>query len=317
MNDSGFDESRSLLVMSARQTTTLYLIEGTSDDLKVEVEDSTIATVNERDQTKALHNSTNFTKWERTQDIHKLTVKALKVGDSTLTAKLPDGRDWIDPITIRVVDNADYRQAGDKNAITPELRQELQQLELRDAVLRVAEDQMNSKIGRTSGGGYGRYGIDKGWEWCGAFAFWCWKTACAAKGVSNPFGDRLSVLLSPQKAISWALQTGDADILRYEGGDPYGNSFVTGKPLGKAAKSQKFVDIDDDGGPLEPADIVLVRADDGWKHVAMVWETPDGDDLESIDGNQGMPSIQRRTRSLSKKVRQGKDYALVFLHVDV
>jgi hypothetical protein len=316
MNDSGFDASRSLLVLSARHTTTLYLVEGTSDDLNVALDDTSVASVGELDQTKALHKNGKFTDWERTQAIHKLTIKGLKAGSTTLTATLPDGRDWIEPVTVRVVDNADYRQAGDKATITPELRQELQQLDLRSAVLRVAEDQMNSKIGRTAGGGYGRYGIPKDWEWCGAFAYWCWATAASAKGVDNPFGDRLNVLLSPQKAISWALQTGDADILRYQGGDPYGNSFVTGKPLGKAAKTQKYVEIDA-SHPLKPADIVLVRNDTGWKHVALVWETPTGDDLESIDGNQGSPSIQRRTRSLKAKVNHGKDYALVFLHVPV
>ena len=36
---------------------------------------------------------------------------------------------------IRVVDNADYRQSGEKGAITPELRKELQELDLREAAI--------------------------------------------------------------------------------------------------------------------------------------------------------------------------------------
>jgi hypothetical protein len=154
-------------------------------------------------------------------------------------------------------------------------------------------------------------------DWCGAFAHWCWATASEAKGVSNPFGTSNNVLLSPQKAISWALQSGKATILRYQGGDPYGRSFNTGKPLGKEAKTQNFVGIDL-SNPLRVADVVLVRDETNWRHVALVWSDPGGGDaLESIDGNQGQPSIQRKSRNMKKKVNKGTAYALAFLHVDV
>ncbi len=319
LNDSGFDPDRNLLVLSVNHTSTLYLVEGASDGPAVELDDPTVARIGERDETAAHRRDRRFTEWERTQDIHKLTIRGLRAGNTTLHAKLADGRDWIAPIDVRVVDNADYRQAGDRASITPELRSELQSLDLRSAVLRVAEDQMFSRIGRTANGGYGRYGIPKDWQWCGAFAYWCWATAADAKGVANPFGPRNNVLLSPQKAISWALQTGGATIIRYQGGDPYGNSFTTGRPLSRSElRTQTFIDIDE-SNPVQPADIVLVRNDGGWKHVALVWEEAKKGDanLESIDGNQGYPSIQRRTRDLKKKIHHGRDYALVFLHVDV
>ncbi len=316
LNDSGFDDSRSLLVLSAGKTTTLYLVEGSSDELTTFTDDDDVATVNDADQTKTLSKNKQFNEWERTQAIHKLTVKGLKVGSTTLHAERPNGQDWIEPIEVRVVDNADYRQSGEKGAITPELRKELQELDLREAVLRVAEDQMYSKIGRNSGG-FGRYAA-KEYDWCGAFAWYCWNVACSVKGVPNPFGATNGSLLSAQKAISWALQTDSCTILRYKGGDPYGNSFTTGKPLAKGQlKTQEYIEISP-ANPVEPADIVLVRKGtaQGWKHVALVWETPTGDTLESIDGNQGNPCIQRRSRSMTEKIG-GKDYALVFLHVDV
>jgi hypothetical protein len=216
-----------------------------------------------------------------------------------------------------VVADSDYRQSGEKGALTPELRDELQSLPLRKAVLRVAEDQMNSKIGKNRGG-FGRY-ADASYDWCGAFAWYCWNTACVAKCVPNPWGEKYNSLLSVQKAISYSLQTDCATILRYEGGDPYGNSFKTNKPLKKGElERQEYIEIDY-RNPVEPADIVLVRAGTpaDWKHVALVWETPTGDELKSIDGNQGNPCIRMRTRSMKAKVNNGRDYALIFLHVHI
>src|SRR4029079_2832259 len=101
---------------------------------------------------------------------------------------------------------------------------ELRSMTLREAVVRVAEDQLNSKIGR-AGGGFGRY-ADASYDWCGAFCYYCWSVACRVHGKPNPFGDKYNSLLSCQKAISYAMQTGCATVLRYRGGDPFGNSFV-------------------------------------------------------------------------------------------
>jgi hypothetical protein len=316
-DDNGFDASRSLLVLSTNSTTSLYLVEGGSDELTVVIDDPEIASFAEQDETQKHKKDIRFTEWERSQAVHKLSIKGRKAGKATLRAVLAGGQDFIAPVTIRVVDNSDYRQAEDQAAITPELRQELQKLDVRAAVLRVAEDQMYSKIGRTLHGGSGRYGLKSGVDWCGAFAHWCWATASEAKGLSNPFSASNNVLLSPQKAISWALQSGKATILRYQGGDPYGWNFTTGRRLGKEAKTQKFVEINP-SNPLSPADIVLVRDETTWRHVALVWSDPCGGDvLDSIDGNQGQPSIQRKSRNMKKKVNSGTNYALVFLHVDV
>src|SRR5262249_37157342 len=100
------------------------------------------------------------------------------------------------------------------------------------------------------------------------------------------------------------------------GGDPYGTSFETGKALKKSElETQEYIEISS-RNPVEPADIVLVRTDkDGWKHMALVWSEPTGDECESIDGNQGHPSIARRKRSMRQKIHGGRDYSLVFLHI--
>ena len=315
-NDTGFDPDRNLLVVPAGKTASLYLVDTSVLGTDVVPDDPTVATVAEKDQTKQLSNSKKLRPDERGHAVSKLTVKGLRVGTTELRSAETVGSEAIDPVEVRVVADADARQSGEKGAITPELRDELQSLTLREAVLRVAEDQMYSKIGR-SAGGFGRY-ADKAYDWCGAFAWYCWSVACAVKGVPNPFGDKNGSLLSVQKAISYALQTDRATILRYEGGDPYGNSFTTGKALKKGElERQEYIEISPEN-PVEPADIVLVRAGaaNGWKHVALVWETPTGDDLVSIDGNQGNPCIRKRTRSMKEKIG-GKHHALVFLHVHV
>jgi len=53
MNDSGFDASRSLLVLSTTKTSTLYLVEGGSDNLTVVIDDPEVASCVEKDETKA------------------------------------------------------------------------------------------------------------------------------------------------------------------------------------------------------------------------------------------------------------------------
>jgi hypothetical protein len=316
MNDNGFDSTNDLLVLPVGKTSDLYLVDTSPLGTAVVADDPGVATVLEKDETRLLGNSKKLRPDERGNPVSRLTVKGLRVGSTTLRSQRTVGSEAIDPIEVRVVPDPDYRQAGEKRAITPEFRAELQGMELRDAVLRVAEDQMNSKIGR-NGGGFGRY-AEKQYDWCGAFAWYCWDAACDAHGVPNPFGAKYNSLLSVQKAISWALQTDSCTILRYKGGDPYGNSFTTGKPLAKGQQeTQEYIEIGP-ANPVEPADIVLVRAGtaNGWKHVALVEKTPDGNTVESIDGNQGNPCIRRRSRNMKEKIG-GKDYTLVFLHVHI
>ncbi len=315
----GYDEQRSLLVLSINNMSTLYLIEGTNDNLTVTTDSESVAKVVTKDETKQQKENKKLTDWERTQLIRKITVKGVNAGTTNLRAKMPDGRNWIEPVEVRVVNNADSRQAVDTATTTPELRQELQKLGLQAAVLRVAEDQMNSNLGVTLHGGSGRYGLAQGVDWCGALAHWCYKTASVAKHEANPFGDNVNTLASPQKAISWALQTGKATILRYQGGDPYGWDFEKGNRLGPknpagSPQTQKFIDIDA-ANPVKPADICLVRDDTNWKHVALVFEPPNGETFVTIDGNQGSPSIKKVSRNLNEKLTDGKTYKFVFLHL--
>ncbi len=314
INDTGFDSGRNVLVVPAGKVNSLYLVDTSPLGVAIRPDDPTVATVTEKDESKALAKNKSFSAEDRTHPISRLSVKGLKVGSTTLRAEKTVGSDPFAPITVQVVDDVDARQSGKNGAITSELRAELQQLPLRQAVLRVAEDQMYSKIGRNLGG-FGKY-ADASYDWCGAFAWYCWNVACNVKGVPNPFGTKYSSLLSCQKAVSWALQTDSCTILRYKGGDPYGSSFTTGKALGKAAETQEYIEISPTN-PVRPADIAILRVGTpaSWKHVCMVWETPTGDSLESIDGNQGNPCIARRSRSMTAKVNNGKDYALIFLAV--
>lgn len=313
VNDSGFDENRHLLVVPVGRASTLFFVDDSVLGTAVTCENPEIATLTDTDQTQASKQDKRFSPDDRSNYISKLTIKGIRTGRTTIRARRTVGYKEFTPIEVQVVNDANARQAGAKGAITPELREELQRLSLREAVLRVAEDQMFSKIGRNSGG-FGMY-ANGSYDWCGAFAHFCWKAACEAQGKANPFGSSVSSLLSAQKAISWALQTDSCAILRYEGGDPYGSSFTTGKALGKAAESQRYIEISATN-PVLPGDICIVREKSGaWKHVCMVRKTPDGETCLSIDGNQGSPCIQFQKRSMRAKTSDNRNYLLIFLHV--
>lgn len=288
------------------------------DEVIIDVEDETIATVQEKGVSGGERKHGSLSAWERTVQMRKLVIKGVAGGSTLLTGKLPDGRHWVKPVNIRVVDNAEYRQCAGPAEITAELRQELQQIGLRAAVLRVAEDQLNSSLGRTVHGGSGRYGLSQGVDWCDGFAHWCYKSAATAKRETNPFGDDVNTLASPQKAISWALQTGSATILRYQGGDPYGRDFQKGAPLGpkNPAKVEKYIEIDA-ANPVLAGDICLVRDSANWRHVALVYEPPSGETFVTIDGNQGYPSIKKVERNLNEELPGSKSYKYVFLHLNL
>jgi hypothetical protein len=226
-------------------------------------------------------------------------------GQTALRAQL-NGSDWVKPITIQLVSDQNWRRVGKaEGEVSRELRQELQRLDLRDAVLRIAEDQMHSSIASRSDG-FGVYDCDPSYNWCGAFAHWCWKQAAAIKGVQNPFGANNNVLLSPQKAISWAMREDTPlQLLRYQGGNP-----MTGKG------TQEYREIGYNGYFLERGDIVLLRegSASGWKHVCMI-NSVNGSQLQTMDGNQGKgQSIKLVKRSLDDKVADGSP-KLVFVHV--
>jgi hypothetical protein len=283
---AGYDASRNLQILPINQRTQFYLVAGA--DLNVFTDDASCADVIAPavDDKKA-HGDRAITPWEKAQEIRRLTVIGKSLGSTTLRAQL-DGRDWIAPLTIRVLNDSTCRQVGKTPAqVTPELRAEIQSLSLRDAVIRVAEDQLHSAIS-TRGEGKGLYGANNP-LWCGEFAYWCWNQACAIKGEQNPFGAAGEVLWSPQRAIHWAMQdTTPAQLLRYKGISP-----MDGKGR------QEYREIGWNGHELRPADIVLLREGNagGWKHVCMV-HSVDGRKVVTIDGNQGLPSIKMVGRSL-------------------
>lgn len=298
----GYDAGRNLQVMSVNKRTAFYLVAGAGLDVFTDDEDIAVASTGASDSAGA-HKDQTLSGWEKDQVIRVITLVAKSAGTTTLRATL-NGNDWIAPLTIRVINDETCRQVGKAKAqVTPELRAELQRMPLRDAVIRVAEDQMHSAVAQTSG--FGVYNMESNMDWCGGFAYWCWEQACAIKGEENPFGGSNTVLWSPQRAIHWAMQdTTPAQLLRYAGVSP-----MDGK--GK----QEYREIGWNGYNLKPADIVLLRAGTaaGWKHVCMVHEV-NGRALETIDGNQGSPSIKLVQRSLDQTVTDGS-YQLVFLAV--
>jgi CHAP domain len=303
-DQAGYDESRALQVLPIAQQTTFYLVAGADLDVSVDDENLVSLTVGSSDE-KAAHSSTELTAWEKGNVIRKIVVNAKNnEGETTLRAKL-NSNDFAQPITLRIIHDQNWRRVGKAaGECTPELRQELQLLPVRDAVLRVAEDQLHSSVCSRSNG-FGVYNIDKTYDWCGAFAFWCWEQAATIKGLNNPFGSKSSVLWSPQRAIDWAIDPSSAgQLLRYQGGNP-----MTGKG------TQEYREIGWNGYQLERGDIVLLRLGNagGWKHVCMV-DKVNGSALQTIDGNQGAnQSIKKVSRSLDEKLPDGS-YKLVFVH---
>jgi hypothetical protein len=299
---TGYDANRYLQLLSVNKRTKFHLVSGAGLDVFTDDEDIAVASTGATDDA-ASHRDSSLSEWEKNQVIRLITLAGKSPGTTQMRATL-DGKDWIEPLTVRVIEDATCRQVGKAKAqVTPELREEIQGLDLRDAVIRVAEDQMNSAIAQTSG--FGVYNMASNLNWCGGFAYWCWEQACAIRGEENPFGGSNTVLWSPQRAIDWGMQdTTPVQILRYSGVSP-----MNGKG------HQEYREIGWNGYELKRADIVLLRAGtaSGWKHVCMVHDV-NGRDLETIDGNQGLPSIKVVQRSLDQKVGDGS-YQLVFLAV--
>jgi hypothetical protein len=294
----GYDEDRNLQVMSVKKRAKFYLVAGANLDVATDDEDIA-STTSGADDNAAAHKDRTLTGWENAQVIRNITVTANAPGTTQLRATL-GGRDMIAPLTIRVMDDATRRQVGKaRNQVTSELRNELQNMSLREAVLRVAEDQMHSAIAQSDG--FGVYNMDAGLDWCGGFAYWCWDQASAIKGVNNPFGGDNKVLWSPQRAIDWAMiTTTPGQLLRYKGESP-----MDGMGM------QDFHDIGWSGYNLEPGDIVLFRFPNGkWRHVSMIHALTGSSSLETIDGNQGTKgtsntSISLHQRNIDNKVAGG------------
>jgi hypothetical protein len=330
----GFDSDNSLVAIPVRQSATIYLVAG--EDLVVEIPQQSVATFSEaavsgKDQ--AL--SPGLTPWEKAQNLRRLTINGVGVGSAVLNAYTPrDRRPWVKPLQIEVVTSLDYRQASieDKRLVlAPKLAQELASLPFRDALIRVAQDQMNSKIGRSPNAGNGKYGVAKDVEWCGAFVHWCYIAVGSVSRTANPLGNSGDPLSSPQKAIGWALHNTDkAQLLRYEGPDPFGWSWDGKMTADKVALKQSFVDVSATD-PVQKGDVCLVRESldpgKGWKHVCMVLDPPDASGtFTTIDGNQtgafrpdGSGAAQEcigvNSHDANTKIGDGKSYRFVFLHL--
>jgi len=316
-NQAGFDPDRNLQILGVKQRTSFTLVAADGLDVRFEGDDCITHSLGALDE-KSLHKNAKLSAWEKEQILRRITVTGTAVGTAVMHAEF-QGNDWIAPLTIRVVSNAQNRQVGkEAGEVTGALRTEVQSLSLRDAVIRIAEDQLHSAVS-TKSTGFGVYNIDDKYDWCGAFAYWCWAQACAIKGVPNPFGSNNTVLWSPQRAISYAMQNPtQVDLLRYEGYDPMG----VAKDLSThKLKHKEYVEIGSNGSRLQRGDIVLFRSgtEQGWKHVCMVHtnDAPSSGMLETIDGNQGRPaSIAIRSRDLDAKVAGG-GRSLVFVHAKV
>lgn len=314
-DQAGFDAGRNLQILGLHQKTSFTLVAADGLDVRFDGDDCVTHSLGALNE-KSLHKNTSLSAWEKEQILRRITVTGKAVGTAVMHATF-QGSDWIAPLTIRVVSNSQNRQVGSATGeVTSALRVELQGLSLRDAVIRVAEDQLHSAVS-TKSTGYGVYNIADGAEWCGAFAYWCWAQACAIKGVANPFGSDNTVLWSPQRAISFAMQNpSQVDLYRYDGYDPMGfaKDLATHK-----LKHQEYVEIG--AGGLKRGDIVLYRSgtDRGWRHVCMVHasDPPTTGMLETIDGNQGRnTSIAIKSRDMDAKVAGG-GRCLVFVHAKV
>jgi hypothetical protein len=314
LSDSGFDGDRSLLVLAVGQSTNIYLVAG--DGLTVDARLRSVATIDESSQlskSETLHPS--LTGWEKQQTIRKYVAKGVSVGTTTIDGLGADKKPGIAPLEVEVVGNTDYCQADLAGGATGSLTTDLAAIGLREAAIRVAEDQMNSKIGRTAHGGKGRY-TNAEYDWCGAFAHWCYDKAAAIKGETNPFGTNRDVLLSPQKAITWVTFNQDkAMLIGYAGpGILVDDKAGTRTKEAKAKALNTMIAMNGNFELVERGDICLVRDATGtWRHVCIVYTAPGwGDSFKSIDGNQGYPSIKINDRT--QKIHSfGPQY--VFVHL--
>jgi hypothetical protein len=308
---AGYDEDRYTLVMSVkRKPTVFHLVAGGGLDVTTDPVDgrAIVDCSAAAGDDAGIHKDARLTPWEKEQTIRKVTLTAKEVGSTVLRAK-GGGADQIKPLPITVVSNNDARQIGNTlGEITSKLRDDIQKLSLRDAVIEVARDQMNSAISiGHSQNGFGVYMKSDTLNWCGAFAYWCWDQAAFIKGETNPFASGGNeVLWSPQRAIEWGRKpSSPVNMWRVDTNEGYSPA------------------------NLKRADIVLVRANTRdwkgedeskrppgpwyWKHVCMI-HSISGDTVLTMDGNQGFPqAIKIVERSLSEKV-DGGPYKLAFVH---
>jgi len=295
---AGFDDNRNLQVLSIGTKTEFSLVdEDGEDDIEAWAVDDDIL------EAKTVAGS-------RTAR-HKVTLRGKSLGTTRLRFVRRGLILGSPDLTVSVVPDPNARQVGKTTGeAVAEMRRELQGLSLREAVLRVAEDQLHSAL-CTSSNGFGVYsGAGQGsYDWCGLFAYWCWRQAAAIKGVANPFGESNEVLASVQKAIHWAMRSDTpGQLLRYQGASP-----MDGKG------DQEYVEIGWNNNYLEPGDIMLLRTGNanGWKHISMIY-SKGITDIDTIDGNQGAGQcIKIRERLDIDQLLPDRSHARVFIHVRV
>lgn len=342
-DSAGFDDQRDLLVLSLRQKTSLYLPKFSDQPVTVRSADSTVASIlSGVDPTDAQKKAALPLQLQTEQNpfdpkisdsrfgwtgapavlkwfgMKKIVVQGERLGETQLIVELPDKTSWQSPTKVVVVSNLANRQA-DPSGATPGFRLELQGMSLREAAVRVAQDQVNCAFAINSSGD-GRYGLPAGMknqkgeevtDWCGAFVYWCYQRAAAIKATPNPLGPINDVVLSPQKAIGWAIANPTiASVLRYSGPALY----HWGAPRAVAAQNQVVDAIP--GRNLLTGDICLLRKPGNWQHVCMVYDPGDGDSFLTLDGNQGSPSMKTVKRDWNARLPNGT-YAYVFVHLNL
>lgn len=336
----GLDYEQSLLVMNTSSIKKLLLVAGNGvTAVEIDPKEPEIAEIQLGGADPSLNkNELLLTGWEKQNQLQILTVKTKnKTGKGLIKTYDAEKKYLTKPLELRVIQDPDWRQCGERSH-NPEFAEELKGMSLRNAVIRIAEDQMNSRIGRTGHAGFGRYtdykiGKDKDGRdslnkkdgspvnYCGAFAFWCWKRAFELTGNPALFGVDENIWLSPIKTISWALRNPlKTDLINCEDGD-YGLS----NQNDEQSKPNASAFIRADANNVDIGDICLIRGEDGnWKHVCMVYKPPEGGTFTTIDGNAedvkshnnfgGCVSINSG-KNITDKVR-GK-YKYAFLHLRV
>jgi hypothetical protein len=310
----GFDSARNTLVIPTGDRATVHLVAGSG--LQVSTDDPYLITVTAGEGDDASAHNRGLDGWSNSQELRKIVIKTgQETGSAKLFATTAEGYDFIAPLTIYVVRNKEARRAADKGEIEHDLKAEIQMMSLRQAVLRIAQDQLHSRV-VTNAQGCSLYHLDPrdGTLWCGAFAYWCWDQACIAHGVGNPFGSSNNPLLSPQKAIQWGMKdTTPGQLLQYEGVDPMVAINMRGPP-------QELRENGYQGCYVEPGDIALWRGGSqySFKHVSRVAEVS-GTSFSDYNGNaydagSGSALAYIDGHDMSRKQPDGS-YKTFFLHV--
>lgn len=295
LNDSlGYDRDAYTLTLTKNASSSFFLV--CSDGLTPKVtsasgDDISDIVTASSDATGVDAAKKGMSEWESAQSVKRIVLRSgAKTGQARLRAQLDDGRDWIKPLPIYVVDDKYGRRGSDDAGVEPDFKKELEKLPIRKAVARLAAEQMASKVRGNADAldaYHHPYKSPPDDKWCGSFVAWCWNLlAKIRKDVPAELFGNGAGLLSPEKAIDWAVKNpGRFKLLRYEGPNP-----MTMK------EKVAYAEIGADGITPQCGDVVLwrnksgFRDDDaskgvlGFKHVALL-ESFSGSTFVDINGN--------------------------------